>query len=122
MTKISRNHLSQVFQTLRTVNKNYSNVGSKGQAVGRTTNKFKCDPQILQQNIKSRINQLDESSESYLLNATTVTIEEVLLWEFGEDILNLPDYLTLKNTLIKSALDSDILLKRLDLLFKELNQ
>ncbi|WP_185232965.1 hypothetical protein [Teredinibacter franksiae] len=48
----------------------------------------KRDPAVLKDNIAKRLKRLRAEGEDLTESAPTVTVQEILLWEFGEEILN----------------------------------
>lgn len=50
------------------------------------------DSDLLKQNLRSKLRKLKAQNTDFETKAPLIAIREILLWEFGEDILNHPDF------------------------------
>ena len=57
------------------------------------------DKTQLKNSIRQRIAALKKAGESLENKAPLITIQEILLWEFGDDIMNHPDFNYLSNSI-----------------------
>lgn len=97
MTSIDPTRLTEIFKTL---------AASRSQRVSRKLSAESNDTPIketsshggqrdknkLREQLKSRLTKLKQESTSFEDEAPLVTINEVLLWEFGDNILDHPDF------------------------------
>jgi hypothetical protein len=99
MSDIDPTRLSAIFRTLSSKDlmktneggnrANKSEIPNRSVTVQKTTVKDKDD---LKKSIKQRILKLKTSDENFSAKIPIITIQEILLWEFGEDIINHPDF------------------------------
>lgn len=50
------------------------------------------DIALLRKSLQGRLKRLEEDAADYDSQAATITIQEILVWEFGPDILNRADF------------------------------
>jgi|GEM_PF-5610420 len=70
-------------------NTNKSEISARSITIQKTNTRSK---EHLKKCIKHRLSKLKKSDTDFQAKATVVTIQEILLWEFGEDIINHPDF------------------------------
>ena len=97
MDKINRlNNIVEIFRTKDTSKKTKT---KKTQLPKNTTKKLagrKLSTEELENSIKLKINQLDSSAKDFESKANAIVIENILSWEFGNDIQDDPDFIPLR--------------------------
>ena len=125
MTKITNANLNNVFRTLNQFRKedvvprkispnNHPNI--QDSASTARSNK------VLKSKIRQRLLDLDDKSDEYFRNATVVTVEEILVWEFGEKVLSSANYPNLKKSMIAALVELDDFQAQLSEFFKQIRQ
>ena len=110
MADIDPSRLSAIFRALSSKesmracdNKNYgskSEVSAHSITIQKTNTKSK---EYLKSKINLRISKLKKTDVAFQEKATAVTIQEILLWEFGDEIINHPDFNLLSLSIIKKV-------------------
>ncbi len=96
MTQIDTARLSRVLASL-TKPKERADSTSETQVTTTALTKNKAvamprDPAILKQRLRERLKALQNSNEEFSTAAPIVTVQEILRWEFGEEIFQHPDF------------------------------
>lgn len=97
MTRIDPNRLAEIFRQL-TLEKTASSrraakVGSKPAQTPATAAKRNVrDPETLRNSLRQRLLRLKQESPAFAELAPEVAVREVLIWEFGESVLNHPQF------------------------------
>ncbi|WP_143873862.1 hypothetical protein [Catenovulum sediminis] len=125
MTNISSTRLNEVFRALSQSKTSSSNLNHSKKIGKSVTNEATVSGgkrliSTLKQQLINRLSVLDEHSEKYQVNATTVLVEEVLAWEFGLQIVNVPNYGELKQNMVSSFLKHPEMSKQLAEMFTQL--
>lgn len=99
MSDIDPTRLSAIFRTLSSKdstkmrdgknNVNKSEIPARSVTIKKTNIRGKDD---LKKKIKQRMLRLKKSDVDIETKMPIITIQEILLWEFGEDIINHPDF------------------------------
>lgn len=99
MTKIDPSRLSAIFKSLSSVDSLKTPAQENGgQNLVETSPALSIqknvprDKEFLKKNIKEKLIQLKHQKGNFEEKAPLVAIREVLLWEFGEDFINHPDF------------------------------
>lgn len=71
------------------------------------------DKEVLRESIKRRLTEI-KSDENYKTEAPVVAIQEILLWEFGEDIINHPSFKQLSTSVAQQVTSNKDLKDYLD--------
>ena len=131
MTNIDPTRLAAIFRGLsakesqnKTLSKNSSVESSNKENVASVEIKsnLQRDKDQLKRNIYLRLSKLKAQDASYQEKAPGVVIKEILLWEFGEGILQHPEYNYFSQTIIdqvKGHKELEAYLKDLIKKFKE---
>ena len=108
MSEIRPSHLTAIFRSLNSnlnktdqPNKNKPPIGKTPPPVKKVRNK-----EVLGAKIRERLGRLSKDDENFKKNASVIAIQEIILWEFGEDVLNHSDYKHIVSTIIKNIQDS----------------
>lgn len=94
MSKISSSRIVEVFKTLSaTATKAPASPPNSLPKKGSRKKLLDLHSEAaLKDALRKRLSQLKASSENFEKEAPLVTIHEVMLWEFGDEILNHPSY------------------------------
>ncbi len=87
--------------------KSTSTSDSKSSNKTHQTDKQQVPIKELEQAIKLKVASLDPDGENFIETANNIIIEQLLTWEFGEDITNDPEFITLKSK-ISAAIKNNI--------------
>lgn len=71
------------------------------------------DKDVLRESIKRRLTEI-KSDENYKAKAPVLAIQEILLWEFGEDIINHPSFKQLSTSVAQQVTSNTDLKDYLD--------
>ncbi len=123
MSRIDRVRLAEIFRTLSSTSKpaTKSDHGHDEKSVH-----FKKDDSgvsresQLKANIKNRLAKLRNEADNFEQEAPLAAVEEVLLWEFGSEILSDPDFKHISEKVSQSIVNAPELNKHLLVMFQEL--
>jgi len=111
------NKLNNVISVLRThVSKNL-NKKDKGGDVSRTKgtkNAERASVDVLEKRVIERIRKLDEKNDEYPQHSIRIIVESIITWEFGDKVLNDPEFETLVTNVIDNMKSSSKLTVMLD--------
>lgn len=101
MTRIDSTRLSELFRTLGT-NKRVS--PEESQTPQKAINKDKLAPKrdknVLKAHLSRRLKALKENSDRFEQEAPLVAIQEIMIWEFGDQFLNHPEFKHITQSII----------------------
>ncbi len=63
-------------------------------------NQQRRDPQELKSRLREKLQRLSQESSDFTRIAPRVTVNEILLWEFGDDVLNHPEFKRIVQSLV----------------------
>ncbi|MFZ5843953.1 MAG: hypothetical protein ACOY3E_13775 [Pseudomonadota bacterium] len=97
MTRIDPSRIAAIFQQLRTekagsprpVNRGTDN---SGRPIAETATLQRRDPENLRHNLRQRLARLQNEGGNFAALAPEIAVREVLVWEFGDEVLNHPDF------------------------------
>lgn len=97
MTRIDPSRIAAIFQQLRTektgsprpVNRGTEN---SGRPIAETAAMQRRDPENLRQNLRQRLARLQNEGGNFAELAPEIAVREVLVWEFGDEVMNHPDF------------------------------
>lgn len=97
MTRIDPSRIAAIFQQLRTektgsprpVNRGTEN---SGHPIAETAAMQRRDPENLRQNLRQRLARLQNEGGNFAELAPEIAVREVLVWEFGDEVMNHPDF------------------------------
>ena len=117
MSRIDRIRLTEIFKTLSSSSKNTgelqrSKLDSRGPVVDGSKLAGR-DYAVLKEQIKNRLKLIDQASDDYLQVASVVAVHEVLLWEFGESVMDDPDFRNITNRIIQGLESHPVLSENL---------
>lgn len=113
MTQIDAARLSRVLASLTKPKERTDTTSKAGEAtteVARGKTSTLRDSAILKSRLSERLKALKKSSTDFAEAAPVVTVQEVLRWEFGEEIFQHPDFERIAGQ-VASVLMSDDSLK-----------
>lgn len=76
------------------------------------------DKDVLMTNLTRRLNEI-KSDDNYKNQAPTIAIQEILLWEFGEDFINHPNFKQLTTSITHQVVTNKELKAYLDRFISE---
>ena len=78
------------------------------------------NPDELKTRLRDRLVRLRKESQDFAADAPRVTIHEILVWQFGEDVLNDPDFKRISQTLTQAISDREDLNQHMSKLISSL--
>jgi hypothetical protein len=111
MADIDPTRLSTIFKTLSStdslkVHAKGSSAAKKSEAPSQSVTIKKVesrDRNTLKNSLKQRLLKLKKSDTDFATKAPIAAIQEILLWEFGENIINHPDFNHLSLSVVKQV-------------------
>lgn len=79
------------------------------------------DIKVLRKEIQSRLKALDKMSEDYDSAAASITIQEILRWEFGSDILDHSEFNRISSSIAQTLLADEKMAVSLQKLARDLS-
>lgn len=97
MTRIDPNRIADVFRLLSLDKPATAAKARRAESQPeRKTNAVEAvparDPETLRERLRARLSRLKREAPDFETLAPEVTVREILIWEFGEEILNHPDF------------------------------
>jgi hypothetical protein len=97
MTRIDPLRIAEIFKTLASesgeqVRRNHSDVQHKPLVASSGKDSKNHDKEVLRQRLRQRLQRLSQEDIDFEEVAPEVTIKEVLIWEFGEQVMNHPEF------------------------------
>jgi hypothetical protein len=107
MTRIDPNRIADLFRSLSldkpdSSQKTKATGGEKETPVIAGEHVAKRDPENLRQRLKLRLSRLKQENVDFLQLAPEIAVREVLVWEFGDSILNHPDFNQVASSVTKT--------------------
>ena len=111
MNSIDPTRLIAIFRSLSAKESN-KNISDNKRATSQTENQTvsvemkggaRRDKETLKKNIHSRLSKLKVQDKHYQEKAPTVVIKEILLWEFGDNFLQHPEFQHISQTIINDV-------------------
>lgn len=125
MTRIDPARLTEIFRTLssptsgqttRTKSEKSQTPSASGPPISRSR-----DMGELRSRIQERLQKLRRETGNFAGEAPVVVIREVLLWEFGEEIINHVDFRHITLGICEAIDSSPPLREKMEQMFKDLN-
>ncbi len=91
MSKIDSVRLSNVLAALAKPKEKVNSSSSTATSPSKTTKQAR-DLNVLRSRLQSRLRNLEAGTEVFQHNASTITVQEILRWEFGDRILEHADF------------------------------
>ncbi len=91
MSKIDSTRLSQVLAALAKPKERVTSSAANNTSAAKVK-KGEKDLEVLRVNLQSRLRDLKKSTEDFQEAAPVITVQEILRWEFGENILEHPEF------------------------------
>ena len=110
MSKIDSTRLSQVLAALAKPKERVALGAADVTAAAKTKNGTK-DLQTLRSNLQNRLQTLKKNNEDFKAAAPVITVQEILRWEFGERILEHPEFASISKTVSETMLENQELEK-----------
>lgn len=122
MTKITSSRLAEVFRLLgqNKIDTAPSGFIHKKEKKNSTSSVCKHDPEVLKVKLINRLAKLSKDTDTFEYNAAQIMVEEVLLWEFGDEILTVSAYKSVKDSLVDTLLNTPRLHSNLQASYKNL--
>ncbi len=109
MTTIDPLRIAQIFRSLASesgtqVQRNPNDSPHKHMVSGAQKEKGPKghDKEMLRQRLRQRLLRLKQENIDFFAVAPEVTVKEVLIWEFGEQVMNHPEFNILTNKIIRT--------------------
>ena len=92
--RIEPARLASLLQTLRNESKKTTETDGKSASVAASAKGkvSRRDPSILRSRLREKLLKLKADNTAYDQLAPTITIQEILAWEFGNMVLEYPDF------------------------------
>lgn len=74
---------------------------------GTGTKKASRDIATLRSSLRTRLRKLSFDDSHYDDTAFTITIQEILAWEFGADIMNHPDFQRITKSIVETMIQDE---------------
>lgn len=87
---------------------------------GQASAKPARDIKTLRKSLQSRLRSLSANDSDYDSLSSTITIQEILVWEFGQDILDRPDFHRITSSITETMLQDERIAASLRKLVREL--
>lgn len=97
-----------------------STAASKTAATKPKAIQKKRDPAQLRARLRNRLGEMKRQPAQFAESAPVVTIQEILCWEFGQEILEHPDFHRIANAVTDSLLEDQRLALSMQQLIAEL--
>ncbi len=77
------------------------------------------DKTVLKEKLIKRLEKLDRDKSDYIEDASLITIQEIIIWEFGNEILNHPEFKIISSTIANNIVKSPELNEHMSLFISE---
>lgn len=97
MTRIDSSRIAEIFRSLASesagqVRHNHNNAQHKPLAANPEKDSKSHDKDVLRQRLRQRLQRLSQEDIDFAEVAQEVTVKEVLIWEFGDQVMNHPEF------------------------------
>lgn len=97
MTRIDPSRIAEIFRSLASesaeqVRHNHHYAQHKPLAANPEKDSKSHDKDVLRQRLRQRLQRLSQEDIDFAQVAPEVTIKEVLIWEFGDQVMNHPEF------------------------------
>ena len=110
MSKIDSTRLSQVLAALAKPKERVTS-STTGNASAAKVKKGEKDLEVLRIHLQSRLRDLKQNTEDFHEAAPVITVQEILRWEFGESILEHPEFGNISRKVAETMLEDQALEK-----------
>ncbi|BBH33909.1 hypothetical protein [Pseudomonas sp. St290] len=110
MSKIDSTRLSQVLAALAKP-KERVNSSAANNANAAKVKKGEKDLEVLRVHLQNRLRDLKKGTEDFHDAAPVITVQEILRWEFGENILEHPEFGNISKKVAETMLENQELEK-----------
>ncbi|WP_431495053.1 hypothetical protein [Pseudomonas brassicacearum] len=110
MSKIDSTRLSQVLAALAKPKERVTSSAANNTSAAKVK-KGEKDLEVLRVNLQSRLRDLKKNKEDFHEAAPVITVQEILRWEFGENILEHPEFGNISKKVAETMLENQELEK-----------
>ncbi|WP_024616445.1 hypothetical protein [Pseudomonas kilonensis] len=110
MSKIDSTRLSQVLAALAKPKERVTSSAANNTSAAKVK-KGEKDLEVLRVNLQSRLRDLKKNTEDFHEAAPVITVQEILRWEFGENILEHPEFGNISKKVAETMLENQDLEK-----------
>ncbi|NWB95766.1 hypothetical protein HX882_07695 [Pseudomonas gingeri] len=121
MSKIDTTRLSTVLAALAKPKERVGSTLTNGASPGKTS-KGASDVEVLRSRLQNRLLSLKRQSSGFDEAAPTITVQEILRWEFGEQILEHPEFGRIAEKVTKTMLENQQLEKKIQNVIDEMSK
>ena len=127
MTRIDPLRIAQIFRSLASdsgdqVQRNSNDAEYKPLVSGSDKEPKKHDKEVLRQRLRQRLKRLIQEDIDFAIVAPEVTIKEVLIWEFGEDVMSHPEFNLIASKVTRTMQDNEKVVLQLQQLIREMTK
>jgi hypothetical protein len=108
MSKIDSTRLSQVLAALAKPKERVTSSATNNTSAAKTK-KGEKDLEVLREHLQSRLRDLKRHTEDFHEAAPVITVQEILRWEFGESILEHPEFGSISKKVAETMLEDQAL-------------
>ncbi len=125
MTRIDPLRIAQIFRSLASesgdqVQRNSNEAQRKPLVTSPDKEPKKHDKEVLRQRLRQRLQRLSQEDIDFSKVAPEVTIKEVLIWEFGEEVMSHPEFNLLASKVTRTMQDNEKVALQLQKLIREM--
>lgn len=125
MTRIDPSRIAEIFRTLASersepVKHAKSDTGQSTKTANVTQKVKNHDEDVLRQRLRKRLKRLSEEDGDFSALAPEVTVKEVLIWEFGDNILNHPEFNHISHKITQAMLMNENISLHLQKLIRQM--
>lgn len=110
MSKIDSSRLSQVLAALAKPKERVTSSTTSNANVAKVK-KGEKDLEVLRVHLQSRLRDLKKNTEDFREASPVITVQEILRWEFGESILEHPEFGNISKKVAETMLENQELEK-----------
>lgn len=125
MTRIDPLRIAEIFRSLASesgeqVHRNHSDAQHKSLATNSEKEPKNHDKEVLRQRLRQRLQRLSQEDIDFSEVAPEVTIKEVLIWEFGDQVMNHPEFNLLANKVTRAMQGNEKIALQLQKLIRDM--
>lgn len=110
MSKIDSTRLSQVLAALAKPKERVTSSATNNASAAKVK-KGEKDLEVLRVHLQGRLRDLKKNTEDFHEAAPVITVQEILRWEFGESILEHPEFGNISRKVAETMLEDQALEK-----------
>jgi hypothetical protein len=125
MTRIDPLRIAEIFRSLASesggqVHRNHNDAHNKSLAANPVKEPQNHDKEVLRQRLRQRLQRLSQEDIDFSEVAPEVTIKEVLIWEFGDQVMNHPEFNLLANKVTRAMQGNEKIALQLQKLIRDM--